>query len=235
MLEAQDISFAWGKAPLLDGVTFSAAPGEVAALVGANGAGKTTLMKILAGVLLPTSGTVMADGNDTFRNPLRYHRVMGYLPENCPAEPDMTVKQYLTYRARFRGEMAKKIRHRVQEAISLCGLPAQTDSRIGRLSFGQRKRVALADALLLRPRFLLLDDLLAGLDAVTRASIGRILASVSTFASVVVSGHELDELEALAGKFLVLKDGRMLGAKTAAGVRTLLLPPAEKKGGAGAK
>ena len=106
----------------------------------------------------------------------------------------MTVKQYLTYRARFRGEMAKKIRHRVQEAISLCGLPAQTDSRIGRLSFGQRKRVALADALLLRPRFLLLDDLLAGLDAVTRASIGRILASVSTFASVVVSGHELDEL-----------------------------------------
>lgn len=235
MLEVQDISFAWGREPLFDGVTFSVAPGEVAALVGANGAGKTTLMKILAGVIFPSSGTVKADGTDTFKNPLRYHRVMGYLPENCPAEPDMTVKQYLTFRARLRGEMAKKIRHRVQEAISLCGLTAQTDGRIGRLSFGQRKRVALADALLLRPRFLLLDDLLAGLDAVTRASLGRILASVSSFASVVVSGHELEELEAHASKFLVLKDGRMLGAKTAAGVRTLLLPPVEKKGGTGAK
>ena len=147
----------------------------------------------------------------------------------------MSVRQYLTYRARLKGEMAKKIRHRVQEAISLCGLGQQADGRVGLLSFGQRKRVALADALLLRPRFLLLDDLLAGLDAVTRASLGRILASVAMFAAVVVSGHELDELEAYAGKFLVLKDGRMLGAKTAAGVRTLIMPPAEKRGGSGAK
>ena len=235
MLEVQNISFAWGDAPLLDNVTFSVAPGEVAALVGANGAGKTTLMKILAGVILPTSGTVLADGNDAFATPLRYHRVMGYLPENCPAEPDMTVKQYLTYRARLKGEMTKKIRHRVQEAISLCGLGGQADGRVGKLSFGLRKRVALADALLLRPRFLLLDDLLAGLDAVTRASLGRILALVTMFAAVVVSGHELDELEAYANKCLVLKDGRMLGAKTAAGVKTLLLPPPEKRGGTGAK
>ena len=235
MLEVQDISFAWGKAPLLDGVTFSVAPGEVAALVGANGAGKTTLMKILAGVMLPLSGTVLADGSDAFANPIRYHRVMGYLPENCPTEPDMTVKDYLTYRARLKGEMTKKIRHRVQEAMSLCGLGELAKGRIGRLSFGQRKRVALADALLLRPRFLLLDDLLAGLDAVTRASLGRILAAVTMFAAVVVSGHELDELEAYAGKFLVLKDGRMLGAKTAAGVKTLLLPSPEKRGGAGTK
>lgn len=235
MLEVQNISFAWGDAPLLDDVTFSVAPGEVAALVGENGAGKTTLMKILAGVIMPASGMVLADGNDTFATPLRYRRVMGYLPENCPADPDMTVKQYLTYRARLRGEMAKKIRHRVQEAISLCGLGRQTDERVGRLSFGLRKRVALADALLLRPRFLLLDDLLAGLDAVTRASLGRILASVTMFAAVVVSGHELTELETFASKFLVLKNGRMLGAKTAAGVKTILLPPMEKQEGTGAK
>ena len=235
MLEARNISFAWGDAPLLDDVTFCVAPGEVAALVGANGAGKTTLMKILAGVMLPSSGMVLADGNDAFATPIRYHRMMGYLPENCPVELDMTVKAYLTYRAQLKGEMTKKIRHRVQEAISLCGLGRLADGRVGRLSFGQRKRVALADALLLRPRFLLLDDLLAGLDAVTRASLGRILASVAMFAAVVVSGHELDELETYAGKFLVLKDGRMLAAKTAAGVKTLLLPPPEKKGRADAK
>ena len=180
MLEVQNISFSWGKTPLLDDVTFSVAPGEVAALVGANGVGKTTLMKILAGVMLPSSGTVLADGNDTFANPIRYHRIMGYLPENCPAESDMAVKDYLTYRAQLKGEMTKKIRHRVQEAMSLCG---HASRRIGQLSFGLRKRVALADALLLRPRFLILDDMLAGLDAITRASIGRILATSSSLST----------------------------------------------------
>ena len=230
MLEAQNISFAWKDALLLDNVTFSVASGEAVALVGANGAGKTTLMRILAGVIVPSAGTVLADGVDTFANPLRYHRLVGYLPENCPAEPDMRVRDYLAYRARLRGEMSKKIRHRVQEAISLCGLNECASGVIGRLSMGLRKRVALADALLLRPRFLLLDDLLAGLDAVTRASLGRILAAVSSFAAVVVSGHELDELEAHVGKFLVLKDGKMLGAKTAAGARALLLPTSQRKG-----
>ncbi len=230
MLDVQNISFSWGKTSLFDDVTFSVAPGEVAALVGANGVGKTTLMKILAGVILPSSGTVLVDGQDAFRNSMRYHRMMGYLPENAPAEPDMSVKAYLTYRAHLKGEMAKKIRHRVQEALSLCGLRDRADARIGSLSQGLRKRVALADALLLRPRILLLDDLLAGLDAVTRASIGRILAAVATFAAVIVSGHELDELEAHAGKFLVLKHGRMLGAKTAAGVKALLLPAAKREG-----
>ena len=229
MLEAQHISFSWGRAPLLDDVTFSVAPGEVAVLAGANGAGKTTLMKILAGVMLPAAGRVMVEGFDANVKTMRYRRVMGYLPETAPAEPDLTVKRYLAYRARLKGEMSKKIRHRVQEAISLCGLVDVEDARICLLSQGLRKRVGLADALLLRPRFLLLDDLLAGLDAATRTSLGRILAAVAQFAAVVVSGHELDELEAHATKFLVLKNGKVVGAKTAAGVRTLLLPPAAKE------
>ena len=230
MLEVQHISFSWGQTPLLDDVTFSVAPGEVAVLAGANGAGKTTLMKILAGVMLPAAGRVFAEGFDAQAHPMRYRRIMGYMPETVAADSDLTVKGYLAYRARLKGEMSKKIRHRVQEAISLCGLAAVTDARIGRLSQGLRKRVGLADALLLRPRFLLLDDLLAGLDAATRTSLGRILAAVATFAAVVVSGHELDELEAHATKFLVLKDGRVVGAKTASGVRTLLLPAKEPEG-----
>ena len=90
--------------------------------------------------------------------------------------------------------------------------------------------MALADAILLRPRFLFLDDLLAGLDAGTRLSVGRILRSVSSFAAIVVSGHELDELQELSTKFFVLKDGRLLGAKTAAGVRTLLTAVPSRKG-----
>ena len=232
MLDVQNISFSWGKTSLFDDVTFSVAPGEVAALVGANGVGKTTLMKILAGVILPSSGTVLVDGQDAFRNPIRYHRMMGYLPENAPAEPDMSVKSYLTYRAHLKGEMAKKIRHRVAEAMDLCGLEESAGTFIGSLSFGLRKRVALADALLLRPRFLFLDDLLAGLDPVTREMFGRILAAISSIAAVVVSGHEIDELARWATKFYVIKEGHALGAKTASGAKMLLGLTPRAKGGA---
>lgn len=222
MLEVQNIAFSWGRTRLLDDVSFAVAPGETAVLAGANGAGKTTLLKILAGLCCPSSGGVLADGVNAFSHPLRYRRVMGYLPETAPADPDLTVRDYLRYRANLRGEMAKKIRHRVAEALDLCNLEGHVDARIGTLSFGLRKRVALADALLLRPRFLLLDDLLAGLDPVTRASFGRILAAVSSFAAVVVTGHEIDELATWATKFYVLKEGRVLGAKTAAGAKMLL-------------
>ena len=222
MLEVRNISFSWGRRLLLDGVSMTVSPGEVAVIAGANGAGKTTLIKVLAGLCLPGAGEVLADGVDAFKSPMRYRRAMGYLPENAPADPDLSVKAYLRYRAKLRGEMAKKIRHRVAEAMELCGLEDVADVFIGSLSFGLRKRVALADALLLRPRFLLLDDLLAGLDPATRASFGRILAAVSSLSSVVVSGHELDELSRWATKFYVLRDGRAIGVKTSADAKALL-------------
>ncbi len=233
MLEVQHISFSWGRKPLLEDVSFSIAPGETAVLAGANGAGKTTLLKILAGLCVPSAGNILVDDIDAFRQPIRFRRMLGYLPESAAADPDMRVRKYLRYRAKLRGEMTKKIRHRVAEAMELCGLESHADARIGTLSFGLRKRVALADAVLLRPRILLLDDLLAGLDPATRASFGRIVAAVSTFASVIVSGHELDELAQWADKFYVLREGRVLGAKTAAGVRTVLglqMPVAEGGG-----
>lgn len=217
---------------MLDDVSFTVTPGETVALAGANGAGKTTLLRILAGVCLPSAGTVVADAADMLIAPLRYRRQLGYLPESAVVEPGMTVKGYLKYRANLRGEVQKKIRHRVLEAMELCGLSARADARMNGLSQGLRKRVALAEAILLRPRFLFLDDLLAGLDAEMRLSVGRILKSVSSFAATVISGHELDELEAIATKFLVLKGGRLLTAKTAGEVRDLLKAvPLRKAGG----
>ena len=231
MLEVKHISFSWGRTPLLDDVSFAVSPGETVALVGANGAGKTTLLRILAGVCFPASGTVVGDAVDMLIAPLRYRRLLGYLPESAAVEPGMTVKGYLKYRANLKGEVQKKIRHRVLEAMELCGLSARADTRVDGLSQGLRKRVALAEAILLRPRFLFLDDLLAGLDAEMRLSVGRILKSVSSFAATVVSGHELEEMEAIATKFLVLKGGRILNANTAGEVRNLLTGALSRKAG----
>ncbi len=222
MLEARDISFAYGRRRILDGASFSVDSGETVALVGANGAGKTTLMRVLAGLLLSASGTIRADGFDVRKEPLRYRRLLGYLPESSPVEPALTVKGYLKFRAKLKGEQSRKIRHRVMEALDACALLDLGEVSIGKLSNGQRRRVALAEALLLRPRFLLADDIFAGIDPAARSTIVKTLSSFSQFASIIVSGHELEELGRCTSRFLVLKDGRISEAVGAAAARKAL-------------
>lgn len=216
MLEAKNISFAYGRDAVVSGAAFKVVPGETVALVGANGAGKTTLLRVLAGLLMPYEGHVYADGFDVFRSPLRYRRMLGYLSESAPVEPGLSVKNYLRYRAQLKGEQPRRIRHRVEEAMDICGIFEIANAPTELLSAGQRKRVALADALLLRPRVLLLDDVLAGMDAGARKSLASVLSSAISFASAVVAGHELEELGRLAKRFFVLKDGKLYEAADAA-------------------
>lgn len=207
MLEVKDIAFAYSSRPVLGGVTFSVSPGEVVAVTGANGAGKTTLLKVLALLSAPVGGTVKFNGVDVFRRPIRYLRQVGYLPESLALYEDMTVKDYLKYRAALKGELSKRIRRRIGEAIQLTGLKNESRTAIRRLSPGVKKRVALADAILLRPRLLLLDDFLSGTDAELRDSAGELLRSAAAFSAVVVTGHELEEFAGWATRFLVLSGG----------------------------
>lgn len=222
MLDVRHIAFAYGRQPILADVTFTVKSGETVALVGANGAGKTTLMRILAGLLVPLAGDVQADGIDIARDPMRYCRSLGYLPERAPVAEDMCVADYLRFRAKIKGEKFRKIRHRVAEALDACALAPLARARLAMLSHGQRRRVALADALLLRPRFLLADDVFGGIDPMTRVQLGRTLAAFAPFTSIVVSGHELDEFAAFATRFAVLRDGRIEDAPNPAAVRALL-------------
>ena len=209
MFEVRNIFFAKSGVDILSGTTFSVAPGEVLAVTGANGAGKTTLLKILAGIWLPTSGTVIADGVDLIEEPIRYRRRLGWLGESAPAEDDLAVKDYLKYRARLKGEQARKIRHRVSEALSTCAMEQLANVAVGHLSRGQRKRVAIAEAALLRPRLLLLDDLFAGLDEASRESVAKMIVSFRSFASVIVSGHEAEWFGRIGARVVELKGGRI--------------------------
>lgn len=178
-------------------------------MVGANGAGKTTLLKIMATLAVPESGSVLLDGHDAFARPLRYRRQLGYLPEKFSLYEDMTVKDFLHYRAALKGEPPKRVRRRVGEAVQMCSISDIFRRPVRNLSAGEKKRVALADALMLRPRLLLLDDFLAGLDCAMRETVGGILESAAAFSSVVVSGHEIDDFAKWASRFLVLKGGRL--------------------------
>lgn len=207
MLEVRNIAFAYGLKSVLRDVSFSISPGEVVGVVGLNGAGKTTLLKILATLSMPDSGNILSDSTDIFSRPLRYRRQVGYLAENPALYDDMTVKEFLEYRSKLKGESVKRVRRRVSEAMAICKIFAYATSSIKNLSTGIRRRVALADALMLRPRVLLLDDFLAGLDMTMRENAASVLSAAAAFSAVVVTGHEIADLAGCVTRFLVLKDG----------------------------
>ena len=207
MIEIRNLAFSYRRQKVLRDVSFVVSPGEVVSVVGANGAGKTTLLKILATLQLPDSGTVLVDGQDALARPLRYRRQLGYLPERIALYDDMTVREYLRYRAILKGEPSKRVRRRVSEAGEICQIGNILRTPIASLSAGLKKRVAIADAMILRPRILLLDDFLAGLDHSMRETAGTILSNVVAFSSVIVTGHELDDFARWTTRFLVLRDG----------------------------
>jgi len=218
MFEVRNIAFTYWRKPVLRDVSFFVSPGETVGILGANGAGKTSLLKILATLAVPDAGQVLADGRNVLRAAADYRRQIGYLPEKIALYDDMTVKDYLCYRAAIKGEPPKRIRRRVGEAAEFCRVAELLRHPIGLLSSGLRKRVALADALLLRPRVLLLDDFLAGLDQDMRTAAGEILSNAAAFSAVIVTGHEIEDLARWTTRFLVLRDGVISATITTAGM-----------------
>ncbi len=235
MIEVRNIAFSYRSTSVLRDVSFVVSPGEAVSVVGANGAGKTTLMRVLATLSVPDSGTVIVDGQNALEKPLKYRRQLGFMPERISLYEDMTVKEYLNYRALLKGEMSKRIRRRIDEACEACRITSFLRTSIRSLSAGLQKRVALADAILLRPRVLLLDDFLAGLDSEMKDSMGQILTEAAAFSAVIATGHELDDLARWTTRFLVLSDGVISASVEAVGSTPQVvrgkLDAAMKKGG----
>lgn len=217
MYEVRNLAFSYRGRQVLRDVSFVVSPGEIVSVTGSNGAGKTTLLKILATVLEPDSGRIFVEGADALARPVKYRRQIGYMPENPALYGDMTVKSYLEYRAALKGEKDKRIRRRVSEAVEICQIGDMLKSRIAPLSFGMKRRVSFADAILMRPKILLLDDFLAGLDSSARESAGAWLSTVAAFSSVVVTGHEIEDFARWSTRILVLSQGEVSATVEAAG------------------
>ena len=209
MIEVRDLIKAYGHIQALKGVSFSVADGEIVGLLGPNGAGKTTIIKTLTGFLQPDEGVVEVDGLDVLTQTQAAQARIGYLPENAPIYPELSVQAYLKLMADLRQIPAQEQRGRLSEAIHATGLADRLTQPIGQLSKGYRQRVGLAQAILHRPRLLILDEPTVGLDPTQIVEIRSLIRRLSEHSTILFSTHILTEVEALCDRAIILMNGQI--------------------------
>ena len=204
-IEIKNLTKFYGTQKALDNVSFSVGSGTVVGFLGPNGAGKSTLMKIVTGLLSPTSGTVLVEGLDVAENIDQVKKLIGYLPENNPLYLDMYVKEYLQYTASLYNlsDMDKV----VDEVVERTGLVPECKKKIGALSKGYKQRVGLAQAIIHNPRVLILDEPTTGLDPNQIVEIRNLILELGREKTILLSTHIMQEVQAICHQMAILDHG----------------------------
>jgi ABC-2 type transport system ATP-binding protein len=209
MIKVRNLSKYYNDVQALRDISFDIAQGEIIGLLGPNGAGKTTVMKILTGYLHPSAGTAVIGGLDVLEHTAAVQAQIGYLPENAPLYPELSVQSYLRMMADLRGIPAAMQQKCLSEAILAVGLEERLTKPIGTLSKGYRQRVGLAQAILHRPRLLILDEPTNGLDPTQIMEVRRLIRKLARNATLIISTHILSEVEATCDRAIILLQGEI--------------------------
>jgi ABC-2 type transport system ATP-binding protein len=219
MIQVQGLSRSYGDLRAVDGVSFEIGRGEIVGLLGHNGAGKTTIMKMLTGFLEPDSGEIRIDGLDIAADRRTVQRRIGYLPENCPLYPEMTVIDYLDYQAALHGVGPQDRPGAIRQVLGRTELAAKATALIATLSRGYRQRVGVAQAILHEPAILILDEPTNGLDPSQIRHMRDLIRDLAQTATLIISTHILQEVEAVCDRVLILRGGRLALDAHLAGLR----------------
>lgn len=209
MIDVSHLEKSYGEVQALRGVGFQIEEGEIVGLLGPNGAGKTTIIKTLTGYLQPDNGRVLVDGLDVLEQTQEAQERIGYLPENAPLYPELTVQAYLQMIAELRRIPPEEIQERISEAVYATGLADHLARPIGQLSKGYRQRVGLAQAILHKPRLLILDEPTVGLDPTQIVEIRNLIRRLAQHSTVLFSTHILPEVEVLCDRVIILINGEI--------------------------
>lgn len=212
-LEMRNLTKHFGGKKAVDDVSLTITPG-VWGLIGANGAGKTTLMRMLTGILTPTSGKVLYDGVDTGTLGEAYRDALGYLPQSFGFYPEFTVIDYLEYVATLKGISKAEYKPKIDELLELLTLMDVRKKHIKKLSGGMQRRVGIAQAMLNAPDILILDEPTSGLDPGERVRFRNLLSEFAQDRIVLISTHIVSDVEYIAARNAIMKNGKLIDVGT---------------------
>ena len=212
MIEVSHLTKQNGNHLAVDDVSFTVADGQICGLLGPNGAGKSTIMNILTGYLSATSGQVTVAGHPLPEEADAAKACVGYLPEQPPLYPEMTVQEYLTFAAELKGVKKAERKEQVCRAARRTGLETVLPRLIRSLSKGYKQRVGIAQALLGSPRLIILDEPTVGLDPAQVIEIRKLIRELGRAHTVILSSHILSEVQAVCQQILILSKGHLAAA-----------------------
>lgn len=212
MIEVSHLTKQYGNHLAVDDVSFTVADGQICGLLGPNGAGKSTIMNIITGYLSATSGRVTVAGHPLPEEADAAKACVGYLPEQPPLYPEMTVQEYLTFAAELKGVKKAERKEQVCRAARRTGLETVLPRLIRSLSKGYKQRVGIAQALLGSPRLIILDEPTVGLDPAQVIEIRKLIRELGRAHTVILSSHILSEVQAVCQQILILSKGHLAAA-----------------------
>jgi ABC-2 type transport system ATP-binding protein len=221
LAELRRVSHSYGDRPALSELSLQVRAGEVLGLLGPNGAGKTTCVRILCGLLRPTSGSAYVDGHDVSIEPLEARRRLSFVPDGAPLYANLSPRQHLALVGRLHAMGEADIDRESARLLEHLGLGERIDDPVGQFSRGMRQKTALACAILPRPALLVLDEPLEGLDAQTTAVVKEILrAWANAGRCVLYTSHLLDVVERVCDRMAIVDGGRLVDEGTLEELRT---------------
>lgn len=226
MIQVDNLTKRYGPVTAIHDVSFSVDKGRIVGFLGPNGAGKSTTMKILSCFMPATSGAARVAGYDVFSQSLEVRRRIGYLPENAPLYPDLSVASYLNFVAEIKGLGRGERRSRVADVMERCFVTEMQNRLIGKLSKGYRQRVGLAQALLGDPEVLILDEPTIGLDPRQIAEIRSLIRSLAGQHTVILSTHILPEVSMVCDGIIIINQGHIVAQGTESDLVQQVFPTA---------
>lgn len=209
MINVERLNRFYGDFCAVKNVSFTIGQGEIVGLLGHNGAGKTSIMKMLTGYLEASAGKIEIDNKDIVSDSIEIQNLIGYLPESLPVYPEMTVMDYLFYCADMRNIPSAEQASAVKDAIDKTDLHEKALNPIATLSRGFKQRVGVAQALLHKPKLIILDEPTNGLDPHQTQQMRELIVSLSKTATVILSTHIMQEVEAICNRVLILDRGEL--------------------------
>jgi ABC-2 type transport system ATP-binding protein len=222
VIEVEHVSKIFGDRKAVDDISFKVEKGEVLGFLGPNGAGKTTTMRILTCYMPSTEGTARVAGYDVFEQSIEVRKRIGYLPENPPIYPEMTVNSYLDFVAKIKGVRSNARKSQVDESIGRCSLGDVRNRVIRNLSKGYKQRVGLAQALLNNPEVLILDEPTIGLDPKQIHEVRSLIKNLASTHTVILSTHILPEVSITCNRVVIINKGKVVAMDTPDGLANQL-------------